>query len=308
MVYRNQRYIQVASRMVVGEMACGDHLECSHALRHDIGYFGELWDQFPVDDCGYDYRTFIQWGYGQVGTGFTCEDPGNLLYTLMCVECQEPSFDWELAYNMSGDLMERPRTSSRTFNYVMIITAVSVVMLVVLVAIVGVIIRGRRRARIDRDVVAMMSRRDEARRGTQDKPPELFEVGDDVEDGGGSLEMAVIGEDYKGPIVVKYDTLISEETNAGCGLRDDDDDDGRQSRLSDDLALSRNASKASTNWTLTQIAVIDNEVDDGNADDGNADDGNADDGNEDQPIRDGHLEGVGSDNDGSPPSSSLSQT
>jgi hypothetical protein len=331
-VYRNQRYVQVAPNMEVGTLACGEQLECRHSLRFDSRFFGELWYQFSRDDCGYDYRTFIQWGYGQVGTGFTCENPGNFLYTLMCAECQDPSFDWDLAYNMSGELLERPQTSTRTFNYVMIITAVSVVGCVVLVAIAGVIIRGRRRARIDRDVVAMMGRRDGARPGGQDKPPELFEVGDEEEEECGSLEMAVIGEDYKGPIVVKYDTLIAEEdVDPSCGLGDEK---GSQSGLSGDLSLSRNASKVSTNWTLTQIAVIDNEVDEGNADEGNADEGNAgevgvDKGDEvevegdevegdevvvvevvddHQPICEENREGARSGNDSSPATSSPSRT
>ena len=310
-VYRNQQYVQVAPREVVGTLACGEQLECRHALRYDTSFFGELWYQFPADDCGYDYRTFIQWGYGQVGTGFTCENPGNLLFTLMCVECQDPSFDWELAYDLSGEPLERP-TRTRTFNYIMIVTAVSVVGLVVLVAILGVVIRGRRRARIDRDVAAVMARSDGTRPGAQDKPPELFEVGDE-EDGSGSVEMSVIGEDYKGPIVVKYDTILSEvDVDACCRLGDED---GSQPRLSGDMSLSRNASKASTNWTLTQIAVIDNELEDSNTEEGNKEDGNTEGGaevvivevdDEDQPVAEEHRV-VGPGN-ASPASSSRSQT
>ena len=303
-VYRNQRYVQVAPGVVVGSLACGEQLECRHSLRYDTRYFGDLWYQFSGDDCGYDYRTFIQWGYGQVGTGFTCENPGNLLFTLVCVECQDPSFDWDLAYNMSGELLERPETSTRTFNYVMIITAVSVVGCVVLVAIVGVIIRGRRRARIDRDVVAMMERRGGTRPDAQNKPPELFEVGDAEEDESGCVEMAVIGEDYKGPIVVKYDTLISEEdVDAGCRVGDD----GSQPQLSGDMSSSINASKASTNWTLTQIAVIDNEVEELNTEEGNTELVVTEVDDEDQSVAE-EQRVVGSGNDGSPATLSQSQT
>ena len=301
-VYRNRRYLYVAPGDIVGTLSCGQELECTHALIYQTAFGNVLYD-LPGGECGYDYRVFVQWGYRQQGVGFTCEDPGTLIYTLMCSECQSPTFDWDLAYNMSGEVLERQLPSNRTFNYVMVITAVSVVGFVVIVAFIAMVIRGRRRARIDRDVAAMVSRRQQERSGrAQDKPPELFEVGD-TDDGEVSMtELAVIGKDYTGPIVVKYDTLVDDPVDDDVQAGPRDLENGSQSLSSDELLLSRNTSKASTNWTLTQIAVLDDEAEEGEEEQENGADNGVERHDEEDP---GHV-GVeaGRNNDNGPSDSS----
>jgi len=179
--------------------------------------------------------------------------PG-LLYTLMCDECQSPDFDWDLAYNMSGDPLER-KTGWSSFNYVLVISAVSVVAFGVGVALMVMFVKGRRRAAIDRDVARIVSERERARleRGEGPKPPELFEVGA----GTGEVELVEIGKEYTGPIVVKYDTLM-EAVEAVEAVEEEVEEQLSGGDAS--LRLSRSLSRATTNWTMTQIAVLDPEI------------------------------------------------
>ena len=185
------------------------------------------------------------------------------MYTLMCDECQSPDFDWDLAYNMSGDPLER-KTGSSSFNYVLVISAVSVVAFGVGVALMVMFVKGRRRAAIDRDVARIVSERERARleRGEGPKPPELFEVGA----GTGEVELVEIGKEYTGPIVVKYDTLM-EDVEGVEGVEEEEEEEegalegGEQLSGGDaSLRLSRSLSRATTNWTMTQIAVLDPEI------------------------------------------------
>lgn len=267
-LYGNRRYVRVMPNEVVGSLSCGETIRCAHSLAYStFGGIAEI-QVASGESCDYDYRNFIQWGYRERGLGYTCSEPG-LMYTLMCVECQFDDFDWDLAYNMSGDPLERGSSGSGSFNYVLVITAVSLVGFAIVVAFVVMIVRSRRRAGIDREVAEMVSRRERERREREregsEKPPELFEVGD--------VELAEVGKGYTGPVVVRYDTLVEEDPEAGidadamagsvaggeqgAGVAMDKELSGESS-----VPLSRATSRATTNWTLTQIAVLDPDIGD----------------------------------------------
>ena len=196
-MFGGYRYLRVYPKQVVGSMSCGEQITCDVDLVSPFSGFGiEPYSllRLAKGDCDYDYRNFIQWGYKQRGLGFTCNE-GMVFYTLMCVECQDENFPWELAYNLSGPVLEDTRESTMSsFNYVMVITAVSVVGFAVLISLVAVLVRSRRRrAAIDSRVAEMVN---VSRNTNNEKPPEVFVLSEDCVDG------FVPPPGYSGPIVV----------------------------------------------------------------------------------------------------------
>lgn len=144
-------------------------------------------------------------------------------------ECQEDAFPWELARNLSGPELEPSTGSTSTsFNYIMVITAVSVVGFAVLVSLLAVLVRSRRRTAIDMRVAEMVSRNGRNGRGSDSfKPPELFVVGEDAH--------LPVDSEYSGPIVVLNAVGSHEE----------------------DSTHDSSLEPASTSWSLPQIAVLD---------------------------------------------------
>lgn len=232
-LFGGYRFIRVSPDAVVGRLKCGQQLTCSiSAVSTYSSFVGREYELFELasGSCDFDYRNFIQWGYKQQGLGFTCSE-GSAFYTLMCEECQYEDFPWERAYNMSGPILEDSTSSSSpSFNYIMVITAVSVVGFAILVSFVAVLIRSRRRSAIDLRVAEMVSRDATSRRESQ-KPPELFIVSENDE---GCLPSS----EYDGPIVVFNASNLRNPASEDPTVKGEDD-------------------TPSAHWSLPQIAVLD---------------------------------------------------
>jgi hypothetical protein len=258
--YGGRRYVRVSPNEVVASLSCGEILTCRHSLVARSPWGEEVSSVVSQGSCEFDYRNFIQWGYRQTGVGYTCSE-GALMYTLMCVECQFEDFDWDLAYNMSGPFLDRSG-SGRTFNYVMVIVAVSVVGFAVLVAFGAMVVRNRRRAAINGRVSEMVSRvnADRDSQGSR-KSPELFTVGDED----GAVE---IDKEYTGPIVVKYESIRDDGDFSGESTGPEAE--GAEVDLNREMG--RTSSKKITNWTMTQIAVLDPDAPEEDAGDDSYDD------------------------------------
>lgn len=134
-----------------------------------------------------------------------------------------------MARNLSGPELEASAGSTPTsFNYIMVITAVSVVGFAVLVSLMAVLVRSRRRTAIDMRVAEMVSRNGRNGRGSDSfKPPELFVVGEDTH--------LPVDAEYSGPIVVLNAVGSNEE----------------------DSKHENSLESANTSWSLPQIAVPD---------------------------------------------------
>lgn len=230
-VFGGYRFIRIYPNVAVGTLKCGEVLTCELSLVSVLPGREYKLATLASESCTFDYRNFIQWGYQQQGLGFTCME-GSAYYTLTCEECQRDDFPWELAYNLSGPILEES-SSSRSFNYIMVITAVSIVGFAILISFVAIVIRSRRRTAIDLRVSEMVSRNGGSSREPE-KLPELFIVSENDDEG------CQPSSEYNGPIVV---------FNAST-LEDDDSIDLPQS--STEL---RGA--PSTQWSLSQIAVVD---------------------------------------------------
>lgn len=230
-VFGGYRYLRLYPNTPVATLKCGEVLTCELSLVSTIPGFEYKLATLASRSCTFDYRNFIQWGYKQQGLGFTCTE-GSAYYTLTCEECQRDDFPWELAYNLSGPILEES-SSTRSFNYIMVITAVSIVGFAILVSFVAILIRSRRRSAIDLRVSEMVSRNGGSTREPE-KLPELFIVSENDDEG------CQPSSEYNGPIVV---------FNAST-LENDDSIDPPQS--STEL---RGA--PSTQWSLSQIAVVD---------------------------------------------------
>eukprot|EP00889_Picochlorum_renovo_P007075 jgi/Picre1/34105/NNA_001580.t1 len=230
--YNGVPYIHLYPKVVVGSLSCGEVMNCDVDIVDSFG--GRIGDdpkvvtRLATGGCDYDYRNFVQWGYKQKGLGFTC-DEGSVYFTLMCEECQEDTFPWELARNLSGPELEASAGSTSTsFNYIMVITAVSVVGFAVLASLMAVLVRSRRRTAIDMRVAEMVSRNGRNGRGSDSfKPPELFVVGEDTH--------LPVDAEYSGPIVVLNAVGSNEE----------------------DSKQENSLGSANTSWSLPQIAVLD---------------------------------------------------
>lgn len=228
-VFGGYRFIRLYPDAVVGTLQCGQVLTCELSVVSSIpGREFEL-ARLTSGKCTYDYRNFIQWGFEQKGLGFTCSE-GSAYYTLTCDECQQDDFPWELAYNLSGPILDESSSSS-SFNYIMVITAVSVVGFAILASFVAILIRTRRRSAIDLRVAEMVSR---STRETE-KPPELFIVSENDDQG------CLPSSEYDGPIVV----FNASKLEHGDSL---DPHESSSTEL-------RGA--PSTQWSLSQIAVVD---------------------------------------------------
>jgi hypothetical protein len=244
-MFGGYRYLRVYPKQVVGSMRCGEQITCDVDLVAPFSGFGiEPYSLLKLakGDCDYDYRNFIQWGYKQRGLGFTCNE-GMVFYTLMCVECQEDYFPWELAYNLSGPVLEDTRESTMSsFNYVMVITAVSVVGFAVLMSLVAVLVRSRRRrAAIDSRVAEMVN---VSRNTNNEKPPEVFVLSEDCVDG------FVPPPDYSGPIVVLNTNSLNPNADS-IGSDCSDHHSGSGGELDVSLSLPRG-------WSdVPQIAIVD---------------------------------------------------
>lgn len=225
------RFIRIYPNAAVGTLKCGEVLTCQLSIVSALPGRELSIAKLATGSCTFDYRNFIQWGYQQQGLGFTCTE-GSAYYTLTCEECQEDDFPWELAYNSSGPILEESSTT-RSFNYIMVITAVSVVGFAILVSFVAILIRSRRRSAIDLRVAEMVSRNGGSTREPE-KLPELFIVSENDE------ERCLPSSEYDGPIVV---------FNASTLETGDSID-----RIESSTEL-RGA--PSTQWSLSQIAVVD---------------------------------------------------
>lgn len=142
--------------------------------------------------------------YKEPLSAWTCSKPP-VQYTLACVECADPSFPWDLAVALAGPPLTDSSTSvGSSFNTMMVIISVSVVSVAVVLAVAGVLLRSRRRARALDSRMSELTRMGQAAaaermrlrngRGAF-KPPELFVVGEPV-------DMPPSG--YTGPIVVLH--------------------------------------------------------------------------------------------------------
>lgn len=233
-VFGGYRFIRLYPDAVVGTLQCGQVLTCELSVVSSIpGREFEL-ARLTSGKCTYDYRNFIQWGYEQKGLGFTCSE-GSAYYTLTCDECQQDDFPWELAYNLSGPILDEESSSSASFNYIMVITAVSVVGFAILASFVAILVRTRRRSAIDLRVAEMVSRSTRE----PEKPPELFIVSENDDQG------CLPSSEYDGPIVVFNASKLELDGESRDSL------DPHES-FSTEL---RGA--PSTQWSLSQIAVVD---------------------------------------------------
>lgn len=233
-VFGGYRFIRMYPDAVVGTLQCGQVLTCDLSIVSSVrGREFEV-ARLASGSCSYDYRNFIQWGFEQKGLGFTCSE-GSAYYTLTCEECQYDDFPWELAYNMSGPILED--SSSPSFNYIMVITAVSVVGFAILISFVAILIRSRRRSAIDLRVAEMVSRTGASSRA-HDKPPELFIVS---EDGDG---VCLPSPEYSGPIAVFH---ASKLENPGTDIE----------QVSTDSCASELQPVPSAQWSLSHIAIVD---------------------------------------------------
>jgi hypothetical protein len=156
-----------------------------------------------------------QLAYREPLAAWTCNKPP-VRYTLECIECGSPTFDWDAALAGAGPPLEEGGGGGvGPFSSVMVIVAVSVVSLAVVAAALALVARGRRRAALADARVTELIRRVETERGRRaarpaHKPPAMFEVGAPA---GGP---AAAG--YAGPIVVLH--CGAREGGGGGGAED----------------------------------------------------------------------------------------